>query len=153
FLSPAAAIWYMGLLALLAGACAATVGLWNSRKAQFWLLSLHGLALAVFGAIIVFPLVKSPLSFGPVSLLFTGMAASLGAFALDTARAQGRSIRERWFPIAVGAASIAFALSFVVVGFLRNARLEPPIFFSWMSSYFVLCAMFMVWLAFRMLVS
>jgi uncharacterized membrane protein HdeD (DUF308 family) len=149
FLSPSDAVWDMGLLALSAGTCATTAGLWNSRTLHFWLLSVHGVALVAFGAIVVFPMVKGPLSFRPVSLLFAAMAASFGAFALDTARAQWRSTGERWFPTAVGAASMAFALSFVVVGFLRIARLEPPIFFCWMSSYFVLCAMFLVWLAFR----
>jgi undecaprenyl pyrophosphate phosphatase UppP len=82
-----------------------------------------------------------------VSLLFAVMGASIGAFALQTARTKRRSTRGRWFPIAVGTVLIAFAFSFIVVGFLM--RLEPSIFFSWMSSYFVLCAVFMLWLAFR----
>jgi hypothetical protein len=89
------------------------------------------------------------LGFRPVSLLFTAMAACLGAFALKTARAQPRITGERWFPIVAGAAFIAFAFSFILVGFLGVIRLEPQIFWSWMSSYFVLCTMFMLWLAFR----
>ena len=102
-----------------------------------------------FGAIAVSPLVKGPLGFRPVSLLFTVMAASIAAFALKTAGAQ-RSSRDGWFLIATGTASIAFAFSFIVVGFVKIIpRLEPPIFFSWMSSYFALCALFMLWLAFR----
>ena len=146
---PSDAAWDMGLLALSAGACAIAAGLWSAGREHSWLLSLHGLALAAYGAIVVFPLIKGPLSFKPVSLLLTAMAASLGAFAVETARAHWRITRERWFPVAAGAASIAFAFSFIVVGFLRMIRLEPPIFWGWMSSYFVLCAMFMLWLAFR----
>jgi uncharacterized membrane protein HdeD (DUF308 family) len=150
FGSPSDAVWDMGLLALLAGACTIITGLWSAGKDYSWLLSLHGLALAAFGAVIVFPLVKGPLSFRPLSLLFTAMAASIAAFAWKTARAQQRSSRERWLLIAVGTASIAFAFSFIVVGFVRIiGRLEPAIFFTWMSSYFVLCAVFMLWLAFR----
>lgn len=138
-------VWDMGMLALAAGACAIVAGLWSVGKDHSWLLSLHGLALGAFGAIAVSPLVKGPLSFRPVSLLFTVMAASIGAFALEAAR---RGRRERWLLIAAGAASISFAFSFIAVGFFF--RLGPPQFFIWMSCYFVFCAVFMLWLAFRL---
>src|SRR5260370_20104000 len=39
------AVWDMGMLALVTGACAITAGVWNSGKGKSWLLSLHGLAL------------------------------------------------------------------------------------------------------------
>lgn len=144
----AAAVWDMGILALTAGGCALAAGLWSGGKSHSWLLALHGLALGAFGAIAVSPLVKGPLSFRPMSLLFTVMAASIGAFALETAQAQRRGSGGRGFLISAGAVSIGFALSFVAVGFL--VRLEPPqIFFIWMSSYFAFCAIFMLWLAFR----
>ena len=144
----ATAVWDMGILALTTGARAIATGLWSVGKDHSWLLSLHGLALGAFGAIAVSPLVKGPLGFRPVSLLFTVMAASIGAFALATAQTQRRGSKARWFLIAAGAASISFALSFITVGFFF--RLEPPqLFFIWMSSYFVFCAVFMLWLAFR----
>lgn len=139
------AVQDMGLLALAAGACSIAAGLWSGGRDYSWLLSLHGLALGAFGAIAVSPLVKGPLSFRPVSLLFTVMAASIGAFALEAAR---RGSRGRWLLIAAGAASISFAFSFIAVGFFF--RLGPPQFFIWMSSYFVFCAVFMLWLAFRL---
>ena len=122
--------------------------LWSVGEYHSCLLSLHGLSLGAFGYIVVSPLVKGPLSFRPVSLLFTVMAASIGAFALETARTQRRGSRGRWFLIAAGAASISFAFSFLGVGFFL--RLEPQVFFIWMSSYFVFCAVFMLWLAIRM---
>jgi hypothetical protein len=150
FGSPSEAVRDMGLLAVSAGACAILAGLWSAGKDHSWLLSLHGLALLSFGAIAVSPLVKGPLGFRPVSPLFVAMAASLAAFALKTARAQQCSSREWRFLIAAGTASIAFAFSFIVVGFVRIIpRLEPPIFFSWMSSYFAFCALFLLWLAIR----
>jgi uncharacterized membrane protein HdeD (DUF308 family) len=145
----ATAVWDMGVLALTAGACAIAAGIWSVGKDHSWLLSLHGLALGAFGLIAVSPLVKGPLSFRPVSLLFTVMAASIGAFALETARTQQRGSRGRWFLIAAGTASITFAFSFIGVGFFF--RLEPPqLFFIWMSSYFIFCAVFKLWLAFRL---
>ena len=62
---------------------------------------------------------------------------------------QRRGAREKWFLIASGATLIGFAFSFIAVGF-RLIRLEPPqVFFIWMSSYFVFCAIFMLWLGFR----
>jgi hypothetical protein len=47
---------------------------------------------------------------------------------------------------------MVFAFSFVAEGLLKFPvrRLEPTIFFSWMSSHFVFCAVFMLWLAFRL---
>lgn len=145
----ATAVWDMGILALAAGACAIATGLWSGGKDHSWLLSLHGLALGAFGAIAVSPLVKGPLGFRRVSLLLTVMAASIGAFALATAQTERRGSKGRLFLIAAGAASISFAFSFIAVGFFF--RLEPPqLFFIWMSSYFVFCAAFMLWLAFRL---
>jgi uncharacterized membrane protein HdeD (DUF308 family) len=147
FGSNVSAVRDMSFLALVAGAFTIAAGLWSRGKDHSWLLSLHGLALGAFGVIAVSPLVKGPLSFRPVSLLFTVMAASIGAFALATAQAQRRGGRGRWFLITAGAASISFAFSFIAVGFFF--RLEPPqMFFIWISSYFVLCAVFMLWLAF-----
>jgi uncharacterized membrane protein HdeD (DUF308 family) len=147
FGSDSSAVQDMGLLALAAGAFAIAAGLWSAGKDHSWLLSLHGLALGAFGLIIVSPLVKGgSLSFRPVSLLFAAMTASIGAFALEAARTQRRGSRGRWFLVAAGAVSISFAFSFIGVGFFF--RLEPQIFFIWMSSCFVFCAAFMLWLAF-----
>jgi hypothetical protein len=49
-----------------------------------------------------FPLIKGPISFRPVSLLFTVMPASIGALALETPKAQRRGTRGRWFLIVAG---------------------------------------------------
>ena len=142
-------VWDMGMLALAAGACAIAAGLWNFGRDNSWLLSLHGLALGAFGLIGVSPLVRGPLSFRPVSLLFVVMAVSIGAFAFGSAQTQRSGARERWFLRVAGAASIGFAFSFFAVGFAW-VRLGPPhSFWIWMSSYFGFCAIFMLWLALR----
>jgi uncharacterized membrane protein HdeD (DUF308 family) len=147
FALPGAA-WDMGMLAVAAGACAIAAGIWNSGRDNSWLLSLHGFALGAFGLIGVSPLVRGPLSFRPVSLLFVVMAVSIGAFALATAQTW-RDASERWFLSVAGAASIGFALSFFAVGFHFIRLVAPQAFFLWMSSYFGFCAIFMLWLAFR----
>jgi hypothetical protein len=142
-------VWDMGMVALAAGACSIAAGVWSSGRNNSWLLSVHGLALGAFGLIGLSPLVRGPLSFRPVSLLFVVMAVGIGAFALGTARTLRSSAPERWFLSLAGAASIGFAFSFVAVGFAW-VRLGPPYFFwIWMSSYFGFCATFMLWLALR----
>lgn len=143
------AVWDMGMLALAAGACAIAAGVWSRGRNNTWLLSLHGVALGAFGLISLSPLVRGPLSFRPVSLLFVVMAVGMGAFALGTARTLRRGAPERWFLSLAGATSIGFAFSFVAVGFAW-VRLGPPYFWIWMTSYFGFCSIFMLWLALRM---
>lgn len=143
-------VWDMGMLALAAGACAIAAGLWSSGRDKSWLLSLHGLALGGFGLIAVSPLVRGPLGFRPVSLLFVVMAASIGAFALATARTLRSDVPERWFLSVAGLASIGFAFSFFAVGFGWVRVGSPHFYWVWMSSYFGFCAIFMLGLALRL---
>jgi hypothetical protein len=146
--APVDAVRDMGVLALAAGAFAIAAGLGNSGRSNSWLLSLHGLGLGAVGLILVSPLVRGPLRFRPVSLLFVVMAVSIGAFAWGAARSPQSGTSERWFLSVAGATSIGFAFSFFAVG-LGWIRLAPPNFFYWMSSYFGFCAIFMLWLAVR----
>jgi hypothetical protein len=149
-LAPPNEVQDMGILAVAAGVCAIAAGVWSSGRDNSWLLSLHGLALGVVGLIAVSPLVKGPLSFRPVSMLFVVMSASIGAFTLRTVQRLPSGAPERWYLSAAGAASIGFAFSFIAVGF-NWVRLRPPhSFWIWMSSYFGFCAIFMLWLARRL---
>jgi hypothetical protein len=142
-------IWDMSVLALVAGACAIIAGLWNSGRGSSWLLSLHGLALGAFGLIGVSPLVRRPLGFRPISLLFVLMAVGVGAFALGTAQIRSGA-PNRWFLAVSGAASLGFACSFIAVGF-GWVRLElPPSYWIWMSSYFAFTALCMLSMAVRL---
>jgi hypothetical protein len=143
------AITDMGMLALAAGACAVAVGVCNLGRSRSWLLSMHGLALGAFGLLAVSPLVKGALSFRPISLLFVVMAASTGAFALATAQTVKGSLPRMQIWSLAGAASIAFACSFFLVGFGWVRLGQPQYFWWWMSSYFAYCAIFMLCLAGR----
>jgi uncharacterized membrane protein HdeD (DUF308 family) len=139
----------MSILALVAGACAIAAGVGNSGRGNSWLLSLHGLALGAYGLIGISPLVRGPLSFRPISLLFVLMAVSVGAFALRSARTLRSGGPDRWFLGVSGAASAVFALSFIAVDF-GWVRLGPPhSYWILMSSYFAFCAIFMLYLAVR----
>jgi hypothetical protein len=137
------------MVALVAGACAIAAGAWNFRRSNAWLLSLHGLALGAFGLIGISPLVKGPLGFRPISFLFLLMATSASAFAWGSARAPQSRVSDRWFLGLFGALSLGFALSFIAVGF-GWVRLRPLYsYWIWMSSYFALCSVFMLYLALR----
>ena len=148
-LAPRSTVWDMSMLALWAGACAIAAGLLNSGRDSHWLLSLHGLALGAFGLIGVSPLIRGPLSFRPISLLFVVTALCVGAFAFRTAQTQRSGALYSWFLSVSGAASIGFAFSFMAVGF-GWVRLKPPhTYWIWMTSYFAFCAIFMLTLAWR----
>jgi len=142
-------VWDMSLLALVAGACAIGAGLRNLGRHSSWLLSLHGLALAAFGWIGISPLVKTPLSFRPISLLFVLMAVSVSAFSFWAAQMPQSGAGDRWFFRVSAVASIGFAFSFLAVSLGWVKMVPPPLFWIWMSSYFGLCAAFMLYLALR----
>jgi hypothetical protein len=142
-------VWNMSMLALVAGACAITAGLWNSGRGNSWFLSLHGFALGAFGLVGVSSLVSGPLSFRAISLLFVLMAVSIGAFALGTAQTLRNGATDKWFLSVSGTASIGFAFSFIAVGFGWVKLGTPQSFWIWMSSYFGFCAIFMLYLALR----
>ena len=141
-------VWDMSMLALAAGACATAAGVWSRGRDYGWLLSLHGLALGAFGLIGISPLVRGPQSFRPVSLLFLVMALSTGIFAFATVPKLRSGALDSSFLAVAGAVSIGFGFSFLAVGF-QWARLGPHSFWVWMGSYFGFCAIFMLWLAFR----
>ena len=131
----------LGVLALAAGACAIATAFWNSGRSSLWLLALHGLGLSAFGVIGVSPLVRSPLGFRPISLLFVLMSVSAGAFALGTAHHLRSRARNRWLLIVTGAASLGFACSFPAVGFGWITLVAPNSYWIWMSSYFGVTAL------------
>jgi len=131
----------------LAGVCAIAAGVWNLGKGNSWLVSLHGLALGAFGLIGISPLVKGPLGFRPISLLFVLMALSLGAFALGNARTRRNRSPYGLFIGVCGVTSLLFACSFVAVGFGWIRIASPFFYWYWMSSYFGFTALCMLSIA------
>ena len=143
------AVRIIGVLAVAAGACAIVAGLSKSGSHNSWLLSMHGFALAAFGLIGLSPLVRGPLSFRPVSLLFVLMAASIAAFAWKNAQALRPTAPGRSLLSAAAVISVCFALSFFAVGFNWVRLAAPYTYWIWMSSYFAFSAIFLLWLAAR----
>ncbi|HVN05377.1 MAG TPA: hypothetical protein VMT86_13215 [Bryobacteraceae bacterium] len=138
----------MSMLALAAGVCAVVAGLPFSGRGSSWLLALHGLALGTFGLIGVSPLVRGPLSFRALSVLFVLMAGSIALFALRAVQTRRTGTPDTWFFSVIGVASMGFAISFIAVGF-GWIRPGPQTFWTGMGSYFGVCAVFMLYLALR----
>ena len=84
-------IVFLGELALAAGACTITAGIWRSAKGKCWLLVLNGLALGALGLTLT-GIFRHSISFGTVALLIILMAMSIGIFELVTAR----TLRRHW---------------------------------------------------------
>ena len=140
----------MSEIALAAGVCTIAAGIWSSGKGRSWLLALNGLALGAFGLVGLSPIPRGrPISFLPFALLFVVMAASIGVFALATARTLRRHVADRRCLSVAGTAAMGFALGFLVLGF-RWIRLEPTEFVFWMSSWFAFSALSMMVVALRL---
>ncbi len=139
----------MSLFALAAGLSVAAAGLWTSGTRRSWLVTFNGLALGVF-AVLSLLLYRGRHSFLPFALLLALMAASFGILALALARSLRLRLAGEWFLALAGAASLAFAATFLVLGF-RWIRLEnPETYFIFMGSYFAFCALSMLALALRL---
>jgi uncharacterized membrane protein HdeD (DUF308 family) len=134
-------VWDLGVLSLAAGACAIAAGFWNSGRGNSWLLALHGLGLSAFGLIAVSPLVRGPLSFRPISLLFVLMAVTAAAAALRTAHQMRSRARDIWVLVATGTALLGFACSFPAVAFGLVRLQSPNSYWIWMSAYFGVTAL------------
>jgi uncharacterized membrane protein HdeD (DUF308 family) len=144
-----ATITYMGMLALAAGACTITAGMWSSRKRISWLLVLNGLALGALGLILTF--LTGPLAFRTIALLIFVMAMSIGIYELATAGTlrRQRHVADEWLLGAAGVVSVGFALWFLAFVF-RWIKLEPASpSLLWLGSYFGFSAICMLGLGLR----
>src|SRR5450756_509389 len=97
---------FLGKLALAAGACTITAGMWRSATGKSWLLVLNGLALSALGLIFTFR--TGPLAFRTIALLLVVMAMSIGIFELVIARTLRRQRHgaDEWLLGLAGAASV-----------------------------------------------
>ena len=146
-----AAVEFLGMLALAAGACTIAAGIWRSVKGKCWLLVLNGLALGALGLIQYDLKKRFGISFLTVALLVTLMAMSIGILELVIARTlwRQRHVADEWFLALAGVASVGFALAFLALGF-GWIKMEPGSHFLWLGSYFGFYAICMLGLALRL---
>ena len=143
---------FLGKLALAAGACMITAGVWRSATGKGWLLVLNGLALGALG-VIQYGLTRFRISFLTVTLLIILMAMSIGLLELVIARTlrRQRHFADGWFLALAGVASFSFAVAFLALGF-RWIKIEPGSHSDllWLGSYFGFSAICMLGLALRL---
>ena len=143
---------FLGKLALAAGACMITAGVWRSATGKGWLLVLNGLALGALG-VIQYGLTRFRISFLTVTLLIILMAMSIGLLELVIARTlrRQRHFADGWFLALAGVASFGFAVAFLALGF-RWIKIEPGSHSDllWLGSYFGFSAICMLGLALRL---
>jgi hypothetical protein len=136
----------LGKLALGGCACTVAAAIWSPARSKSWLLVLNGLALGALGLVLngVFGF---KISFRTIALLVIIMAVSTGLLELIAAKTLWRLHQPGagWIPGLIGAASVAFALAFLVLGF-GGIRVEPGSHsdFLWLGSYFGFSAICMV---------
>jgi uncharacterized membrane protein HdeD (DUF308 family) len=145
-------IVFLGRVALAAGACTITVGLWRSAKGKSWLLVLNGVALGALG-LISNGVFGSRISLRTIALLMILMAVSIGTLESVTARTlwHQRHVADGWFLGSAGVASIGFALAFFALGF-HWIKLGPgsSADILWFGSYFGFSAICILGLALRL---
>jgi hypothetical protein len=147
---PASTAMPMFGLQLAIGVGAVAAGIWGSGDGRSsWLLALNGLACSAY-ALIPILFWTRPLSFRLFALLLVVMAISMGVFALAAARTPRRHVPDKWFLGLAGAASVGFALAFLVLGLgwikLAHRPLSSTLWL-WFGSYFGFSAICMLGLA------
>jgi uncharacterized membrane protein HdeD (DUF308 family) len=145
------AITQLGLLALAAGVCTIAASVWHSRKDNYWLLVLNGLATSSLGILVALGATR-PITFRTIALVMVIMAMSIGLYELATARTLRGHLIDEWLLGAAGVVSFGFAVVFLAF-VLRWIKLEPSPSaqtFNWLGSYFGFTAICMVGLALRL---
>lgn len=143
---------FIGRLGLAAGACTVAAGLWHAATGASWLLVLNGLAQFTLGLILNAPF-GSRIRFSTIACLIILMAVTLGILAWTTGRTlrTRNHVAESWLFIIAGAASIAFSLLFLALGF-RWVTLEPgsTTDLVWQGTYFAFMSVCMFGLGLRL---
>lgn len=131
---------FLGELTLAGGAFMIAAGVWSAANGKRWLLVLNGLASSALGLLLA--LWRGPLSLRTVALLVVAMAISIGIYEVAAARTLRRSAAGEWFLGAAGAASLAFAVAFLLLafGWIKLDPASPAMSLNWFGSFFAFCA-------------
>lgn len=133
---------FLGLLALIAGACTAAAGIWRATTGKWWLLMVDGIFLCSAGLLLI---LANRFSFRTATQAVVVLAAAIGIIELLTARSLRRHVPDEWFLALAGVASLGFAILFLVL-----KPQEPSAMFVWMGSYSGFSALCLLALSFRL---
>lgn len=135
-------IVFLGILALAAGVCTISAGIWNSSHGKWWLLALDGFALSAAGLILI---LSHAITFRMVLHLLVILAMAIGVVELATARMLRHHVPDEWFLGMAGAASVGFAMAF-----LWAKPEEAGQALIWLGAYSAFTAICMLGLAWRL---
>lgn len=133
---------FLGMLALTAGACTVAAAIWRASTGKWWLLALDGLVVGAVGLVLI---VANRFTFRSVTYLVVLLAVVIGILELAVARALRRHLPDEWFLGLGGAASVGFALTFLLI-----RPEDPGLMFIWLGSYSGFSAICMLVLTFRL---
>jgi uncharacterized membrane protein HdeD (DUF308 family) len=133
---------FLGILALAAGACTIAAGIWSSTRNKWWLLVLDGLAVSAAGFVLI---LSDRISFSLTTDLLVALALVIGLVEVATARTLRRHVRDEWFLVLAGAASIGFALAFLWIKQDEAAQV-----FLWLGVYSAFSAICLLGFALRL---
>ena len=103
---------FLGLLALGAGACTIAAGMWSLREDKSWFLALDGLCVSAAGMLLIW---SNRITFSMAAYTLVGLAIVIGGVELGASRVLRRHVRDEWFLVSVGLASLAFGLAFLMI--------------------------------------
>lgn len=133
---------FLGILALIAGGCTAAAGIWRASSGKWWLLLLDGVLVSSAGLLLI---LANRFSFETITHAVVVLAATVGLVELAAAMSLRRHIRDEWFLVLAGLASLGFAVLFLV----RKLE-DPQAMFVWLGCYSGFSAVCLLALAFRL---
>lgn len=133
---------FLGMLALIAGACTVAAGIWRASEGKWWLLMLDGIFVSSAGLLLI---LANRFSFWTVTQAVVVLAAATGILELATARSLRRHVPDEWFLALAGVVSLGFSLVFLLLKIEDAGRM-----FMWLGSYSGFGALCMLALALRL---
>jgi len=103
---------FLGLLPLGAGACTIAAGMWSLREDKSWFLALDGLCVSAAGMLLIW---SNRITFSMAAYTLVGLAIVIGGVELGASRVLRRHVRDEWFLVSAGLASLAFGLAFLMI--------------------------------------
>jgi uncharacterized membrane protein HdeD (DUF308 family) len=133
---------FLGMLALTAGACTVAAGIWRASTGKWWLLVADGVIVSAAGLALI---LATSFTLETVIYILVVLAAAIGFVELLIARGLRRHLPDEWFLGLGGAASLGFAVAFLLI-----KPEEAGAMFLWLGSYSGFSALCMFALAFRL---
>jgi uncharacterized membrane protein HdeD (DUF308 family) len=133
---------FLGILAVVAGACTVAAGIWRAATGKWWLLVADGALVIAAGLTLI---LVDGVAFTTVTQAVVVLAVAIGFLELSVARSLRRHLPDEWILALAGIGSVGFALAFLL---LKTEEIGPM--FIWLGAFSGFSAVCMLALAFRL---